>query len=172
MKQKGFATVFGICLLLVVALLVKGIQESEANNAREVYNFETEQILQNAAESAVVEAAEKIRNEKEDSILYSTTRTVKSGNRSVKITVETQYQPLLVRLHTLNNIYEDKYLGERNGIYITACAKTDGNIAGNEVYRRAYAYIFPDETAAVDNDDTVQRPKIYFMELPPPGYSP
>ena len=79
---------------------------------------------------------------------------------------------MTVRLHTLDSNYKDKYLGERNGIYITACAKTDSNIAGNEVYRRAYAYIFPDETAAVDDDGNVSRPKIYFMELPPPGYSP
>ena len=56
MRQKGFATI------LVIALIVKGIQESETNHAREVLNFETEQALQSAAESGIVEAAEFVRN--------------------------------------------------------------------------------------------------------------
>ena len=62
MKQKGFATIFGLCMVLVVALIVRGIQESETNHAREVLNFEMEQALQSAAESGIFEAAEKVRD--------------------------------------------------------------------------------------------------------------
>ncbi|MBO4780529.1 MAG: hypothetical protein J5497_07830, partial [Selenomonadaceae bacterium] len=62
MRQKGFATIFGLCLILVIALIVKGIQASEANHAREVVSFQTEQALQLAAESGIVEASNKVHN--------------------------------------------------------------------------------------------------------------
>ena len=101
MRQKGFATILSLCLILVIALIVKGIQESETNHAREVLNFEMEQALQNAAESGIFEAAEYVRNNP-NYLLYSTgppfsqkkipikdkTKTFYHGEQKKDITVE------------------------------------------------------------------------------------
>ena len=42
MRQKGFATIFGLCLVLVIALVVKGIEEAEMNHAYEAMNYQAE----------------------------------------------------------------------------------------------------------------------------------
>ena len=53
MNEKGFATIFGLCLILSIALFVKGIQESEGNHAYQTTDFQAEFDLQNAAESGI-----------------------------------------------------------------------------------------------------------------------
>ena len=63
MNQKGFATIFGLCLILIIALMVKGIQESEMNHSYETTDFQIEMDLQNAADSGIYAAAEKVHQE-------------------------------------------------------------------------------------------------------------
>lgn len=146
MKQKGFATIFGLCLILVVALIVKGIQEAEANHAREVSNFELEQALQSAAESGIIEAAELVRGQTfSKGTIFTTTKTFKNGEQTINITVEVKGER--------GKIY---VLGSPNaGIYLMSRATTKVNFLSENVYRRAYAYV-------LDAADT----KIIFMELP------
>lgn len=147
MRQKGFATIFGLCLILVVALIVKGINDAETNHAREVGNFETEQILQHAAESAIVEAADMVRHENYDTTkIIDTQKTFDNGRRSFQVYVEAW--------HERGNIYVDG--NGKDGVYIMSRATIDESFFGKEIkiYRRAYAYI-------LDGDTT-----IYFMELP------
>ena len=55
MRQKGFATIFGLCMILAIALCVKSIQEAEMNHARETTNFQTELELQSAADGGIYE---------------------------------------------------------------------------------------------------------------------
>ncbi len=62
MNQKGFATILGLCLILVIALVVKGIQESEGNHAYETTDFQTAYDLQNAAESGICKAVKIVRD--------------------------------------------------------------------------------------------------------------
>ena len=59
MTEKGFATILGLCLILVIALIVKGIQEAEMNHAYETTDFQAEFDLQNAADSALVETVDE-----------------------------------------------------------------------------------------------------------------
>lgn len=60
MNEKGFATILGLCLILAIALVVKGIQESEGNHAYETTDFQTELDLQNAAEVGIYKAVKMV----------------------------------------------------------------------------------------------------------------
>lgn len=151
MNQRGFATIFGLCLILVIALVVKGIQEAEANHAREVMNFETEQALQLAAESGIVQALEYVRQNpdflpKAATFVVSRKKIPVDYNGKQKITLEVWGERGLI--YTNGNNAQD-------GIYFMSCASTDSNLWSKKIYRRAYAYI-------LDADDMTIR----FMELP------
>ena len=181
MRQKGFATILSLCLILVIALIVKGIQESETNHAREVLNFEMEQALQSAAESGIVEAAEKIRiaDEKPDEtsdyyLPYTKTEAegIKTYKKNLPVDGKIFYhdeQEISIEVEVWGErgeIYfcpEDKnyvYEGESKvGVYLMSCAtikdEKEKIFFGEKIYRRAYAYF-------LDEDNT----KINFMELP------
>ena len=188
MRQKGFATILSLCLILVIALIVKGIQESETNHAREVLNFETEQALQSAAESGIFEAAEKIRIADENSdetsdyyLPYTKTeaegiKTVKKnlpvseknfyhGEQEIPITIEVwgergeiYFCPEDDKTYYKNIVFEGE---SKVGVYLMSRATIEKGFFGEKIYRRAYAYF-------LDEDNT----KINFMELPTQdGYS-
>lgn len=142
MRQKGFATIFGLCLIFVVALIVKGINDAETNHAREVINFETEQILQRAAESAIVEAAANLPYDQPK--IIDAQRTFDNGRRSFQVHVEAWQE--YGAIHVDGN--------GKDGFYIMSRATTDDDFFGEKIYRRAYAYI-------LDGDTTIR-----FMELP------
>ena len=148
MKQKGFATIFGLCLILILALVVKGIQEAEANHAREVLNFGTEQALQSAAESGIVETAENLSDDepKTSERIFTGTKIFKHDGQTIQIRVE---------------VYGERgkiYIKKKgyDGVYFMSYASTESPFFTKKIYRRAYAYV-------LDTDD---RKKIYFMELP------
>ena len=165
MRQKGFATIFGLCLVLVIALIVKGIQEAAANHAREVFNFQMEQTLQSAAESGVVEAAEYVRKTP-DFLPYTegnftvaktipvSSKTFKHGDKIFKITLEVRGERGKIYLcpASRNKVSQkDAHVG----VYLMSRATIKSGIWGTDIYRRAYAYF-------LDDDDTT----IHFMELP------
>ena len=172
MKQKGFATILSLCLILVIALIVKGIQESEANHAREVLNFEMEQALQSAAESGIVEAAEYVRKNP-NYLLYSTgppfsqktipvkNKTFYHGEQKIKIEIEVWGERGEIYFCPVDkNDINEVYAGESKvGVYLMSCAKIKKRVLGEDIYRRAYAYF-------LDDDNT----KINFMELPTDNY--
>ena len=64
--ERGFVTVFALCFIVVVALVVKGIQETDANRNTEADLLLAEFDLQNAADGGIYEAAEIVRNGKKD----------------------------------------------------------------------------------------------------------
>ena len=147
MKQKGFATIFGLCLMLIVALIVKGIQESEANHAREVLNFEMEQALQNAAESGIVEASKRVKDKTfAAGKIWTDTKDFKQGEQIIPINIEV--------FGERGNIYVGNKA--KAGIYFMSRAFMNSKFFGKNIYRRAYGYV-------LDADD---EKKIYFMELP------
>ena len=63
MNEKGFFTLIGICFLLIAAILVKGVQESERNYSYVTRDFKSEVELQNIADSALIEAVNMIKSE-------------------------------------------------------------------------------------------------------------
>ncbi len=181
MNQKGFATIFGLVMILVIALIVKGIQEAEANHAREVFNFQMEQRLQHAAESSLIEAAEKVRLNPEllpyskaqasdKKVIISTTKNFKINDRSIEIEIEVRGERGKIYHYGINNL-GNTYLvyfpiydadgnktGEQNyrdGVYLMSRAALKSDFTGENIYRRAYGYFL--ENAPLE---------IYFMELP------
>lgn len=142
MRQKGFATIFGLCLILVVAIIVKSINDAETNHAREVVNFETEQALQHAAESAIVEAVSNLPYDQPK--IIDAQRTFDNGRRTFQVHVEAWQEHGQIYI---NDVGEP-------GTYIMSRATTDDDFFGEKIYRRAYAYI-------LDGDTTIR-----FMELP------
>ncbi|GEM_PF-4561977 len=169
MKQKGFATILSLCLILVVALIVKGIAEAETNHAREISNFEMEQALQNAAESGIYEAAELVNGKTfTPGKIFTTTKTFKHGEQTIKITVEVWGERgkiyLFPKSRTIERVYsKDAY----PGIYFMSLAKIKNGIWDEEIYRRAYANVLSEEDGDNFKDDTT----INFMELPTKGNS-
>ena len=146
-------------MILVVALIVRGIHESETNHAREVSNFEFEQALQSAAESGIVEAAEYVRLHPDEFPVYDgwpktvskkkisvKNKTLKKEEKNFKITVEVWGER--------GNIIIDKV--KHDGVYLMGRATIkQGGAWGEDIYRLAYGYFLDDEPM-----------KINFMELP------
>ncbi len=138
MREKGFATIFGLCLILAVAFVVKGIQAAEANHAREVLSFELEQILQSAAESGIIEASATGND------TLSKTVTLERGGQTIAIEVEV--------LSDAGKIYFGSI--PKRGKYFMSRAMTKSPFWSENIYRRAYAYVLDGEAT------------IHFMELP------
>ena len=136
MIQKGFATIFSLCLVLIVTLIVKGIQEAEMNHAHEVLNFEMEQALQSAAESGIVEIVE--------TGTFNPAKEFKLNETTIEINIEVKSDS--------GKIYIGK--NSHDGVYFMSRASMKSSFFGKKIYRLAYAYV-------LDNDST-----IYFMELP------
>lgn len=178
MRQKGFATIFGLCMILVVALIVRSIQDAEANHAREVVNFETEQALNLAAESAIVEAAEKVRLAEETGVnrlpysqaAPSDKKKILVTNPNKNITVEVWGERgKIYRFYkdTDNKLKFIKFNGQnyREGVYFMGTATIDGGFFGEKIYRRAFAYVHSEKDGDSWKDDTT----IHFLELPTEG---
>lgn len=170
MNQKGFATIFGLCLILIIALIVKGIQEAEANHAREVSNFQLEQALQNAAYSGIIEAAEFVRNNPDHLPLADTfvdskktvpvsDKTFKNGEESISITVKVWGERGKIYFF---NEKRNQIKANHIGVYFMCRASIDNGFWGEKIFRRAYAYVLSEEQDGTYLDDTT----INFMELP------
>lgn len=170
MNRKGFATILSLCLLLAMALVVRGIQISERNHVYEsATDFTAEFELQNAADSALITAVEKIRNE-----IVTLPKRKYWQNRSVvqiqlpvmtidserldTITVKTWGEKIDVRQFevtygtnnedsdtaTKNNIAEEK--NTESGNLVFSVAEAINPQTGEKIYRRAVAYFKDDDT--------------------------
>lgn len=155
MRQKGFATILGLCLILVIAIIVKGIQDSEKNHVREIFNFEMEQALQNAAESGIVEAAEEFKGKSFDAgNIFTTAKEFSHGEEKFEITVKVFGERGTIYIGTKSS---------HDGIYFMSYASTESPFLSKKIYRRAYAYVL---TEITDDDKLNDDTTINFMELP------
>lgn len=171
MTEKGFATIFGLCLILVIALIFKGIQESEMNHAYETANFQAEVELQNAAESALVEVADGVlsgeielpaknppyirrQNFQREFTINKTSETL--GDITIKVWGEKMtVQPYRVN-HSTKKAVRIKNADVKGYVFFSMARATSGD---RKLYRRAFAYV-------AENDDT-----IHFMDLPSSEYN-
>lgn len=189
MNEKGFATIFGLCLILAIVLFVKGIQESEGNHAYQTTDFQTEFDLQNAAESGIYMAAEKVRSEliNDQNYLpfdreYPPTPEsrkkcrVKVINKTINtssglIILDVWVERLLIIPYMVNYnqdgknvaklIADGKTKEERASYVFFSKAELESARAGGKLYRRAFAYVFYN-----DSDWT-----IHFMEVTAGDYT-
>ena len=176
MNQKGFATVLGLCLIMAIALCVKGIQESATNHFYATTDFQTEIDLQNAAESGIYAAADKICQElatnknyllsKEVNrryhqiLVFSTTQKTSSGDISVEVWAERiLIFPYKVNYAVrVNSKYRADKIGDSKEVYtLSSDAEIYNERIGRKLYRHAFAYV---ELDADGNSDII----IYFMD--------
>ena len=181
MTEKGFATILGLCLILVIALIVKGIQEAEMNHAYETTDFQAEFDLQNAADSALVETVDAAieRIEAGDTELinrgtydgrsqsqYQFPAITKTSERLGNITVnvwceEAMIQPYKVKYKSNGNVAEkDKARNAEYGYFFFSRAEATSKHTGGKIYRRAAAYVLQSENYST----------IHFMEVPMSDY--
>ena len=180
MNQKGFATIFGLCLILAIALVVKGIEESAMNHAYEATDIQAEVELQTAADSGIYAAVKIALADPEGTLPknpgYPKKRkeyqhkfddlTIKSESLGT-ITVETWgerttfYPYKVIYKTTKDEAVEDKSrpIKDVEAYVFFSRASADSNRMDGKIYRRAYAYVLADGDAT-----------IYFMGLPTSDY--
>ena len=165
MNEHGFFNIVALCLLLVIALSVKSVQEAEKNFSYGASNFQTEIELQNAADSALIEAAEKIHSG--EIIVEPPTSTEMIMNRKYRQRKISVNQP--ATSERLGNIkvevygergnvtkYIRNYSGEENykdisvgnvgqGVILISVASCEDKIIGIKKFRRTLAYILDDD---------------------------
>ncbi len=156
-SERGFFTLIGICILLVVAIFVKGIQESELNYAYIAGDFKTEMELQNAADSALIEAIDLIKNGYPLQEASSPTRKnnqpkiLEKTIDGTKVEVWYEYgkddgtgkfifKERNYSTKTDKSISEDR----KFGVILISVASRDGDVMSGKVFARAMGYIFTD----------------------------
>ncbi len=176
MNEKGFATLLNLCLILVIALIVKGIQESEMNHVYATKDFQTEFDLQNAADSGIYMAAEKVRRELQTDENYLPVNKNPHLNGSRRqgqieiisepksysedsIAIKVLGERVVLKSYEVN--YEDKNTlnpsdADKTAYIFFSTAEMDSERLGRKIYRRAVAYVLSED------DDW----KIHFMTSP------
>ena len=179
MTEKGFATIFGLCLVLVIALIVKGIQESEMNHAYETTDFQTEFDLKNAADSGIYEAAQLVyadplgklplnrtyyilpggKRDKYQKELLS--RTIDSSSGSIQVVVWGERLMMKHFKQTYPSYGKEDLKKEEEVYVLLSRAELQSERMNGKIYCRAFAYI----SFKKEEDGTIDK-TIHFMELP------
>ena len=184
MNQRGFATIFGLCLILVFALVASGINAAQTNYAYEQADFGAELELQNAADSAIYAAADKVlagdvilpvndnpyyvgnsRNKFQRKLITATTTSEHFGT----ITTEAYGEIINVNHYKVSYRGEDgtdasknnvanKLGTDANAYVFFSVAQATNPHTNTKIYRRAFAYV-------VQGDATIR-----FMEVQMSSY--
>lgn len=154
MNEKGFFTIIALGFLLICALSIKIIQSSEMNNAITTTNFVIEAELQNAADSALNEAVEKISVDKN----YLNSTLILSNNKfsnQMKKNISVQVYVKDSSIHTEAGTYYDKNIPiDKVGKVFISVASCDSDFILGKVYRRTFAYIDTDKNICYMNSLT------------------
>ena len=151
MNERGFFTIIGLCLLIIAAVSIKGVNEFEANYSRGVKNFQIEHQLQNLAESFLAEEFDNFKNlEYEEN--YSTSKNFGEydglKNCTVQLHAQNTYLKNFIRVYSSGSNYKDIDAGEnpQNVTVVISVASCDSPFIVGKMYRRALAYIDESET--------------------------
>ena len=193
MNERGFVTVFALCLILVIALIVKGIQESDTNHNYASADFQTEFDLQNAADGGIYEAAEKVRvaaengeellpannvptvQARRDCQKQLVNRSTKTERGTIRVTVWGERLKIqnYKRLYSSSAYYTKKADGApKYGYILLSVAQLDSDRMNGKIYRRAFAYVVDgkgrDDLAQPVEENVAPEDKdvLHFMELP------
>lgn len=176
MNEKGFFTVIGICFLLVAAILVKGVQESEKNYSLVTQDFQTGVELQNIADSALIEAVELIKKNREDianglevdelvpkpPAVYNLSHQDKqhkinlNGNYDADVEVYAEYG-----IDTLNNGIGNIWFMKRT--YSSSSYNDDFVKVGNDNLRKKGIILISVASREIDNVKVYRRTMGYFF---------
>lgn len=185
MNQRGFATILGLCLILAIALTIRGIHEAEMNHAYEAANFRAEFYLQNVADNALIEAAGDVINDpnkipldktaylyrRPDHQVLIATMPPKSSEHLQDVTVEVWGERIALQSYKVSykTDAENASSAGRNtarkagtpwaGYVFFSVAAAKIPHTGETIYRRAYAYV------------PIGGKTIHFMEVPMSRYT-
>lgn len=148
MNERGFFTIAGLCLAVIAAIFIKGIQEFEANYSRVVTNFRAEHELQNAADTALANAFNNFDNlpaldENKPQALPAETFTSENfGTITVEVRAQNTNVRRYIRKYTSANKYTDTADEEspREVTFVICVASCDNPFIKGKMYRRALAY--------------------------------
>ena len=187
-NEHGFATIFGLCFILVVALVVKGIQESETNHTHEATDFQIEFDLQNMADGGIYEAAEIVRVAKENGtellpvsetegsrsehqIILVPSRTKEISGGKIQLTVWGERVNIQLAKRNYPAYTKTKDGKPKYGYALFSVVEfTDDT--GRKKFRRAFAYVIDgygynvSERKFYNVTPTDDDKKIHFLELP------
>ena len=155
MNERGFFTLVGLCLLLVIAILITGVQEFESNYSYGTTNFWAETALKNAADNALIEAignAEDLNPSEYVIVEIPVTqpkleRLERLENLNVQAFMQrqtfNQYKRSYPSLNApKNNLIENS---ARTGKIFLVVASCDSNFVKGKVYRRTLAFVLEDD---------------------------
>lgn len=172
-SERGFFTLIGICILLVAAIFVKGIQESELNYAYIADNFKIETELQNAADSALFEAVDLIKNktvtlEPANWMNHSQNQHKLFEKNVDGIRVEVWYEYGKGRVAFKQRSYtakKDNSTGEPNksGVILMSVASRDSDVINGKIFGRAIGYIFTDGDELILDKEGMSKNYVHFM---------
>ncbi|MBR2520511.1 MAG: hypothetical protein IKE46_12130 [Selenomonadaceae bacterium] len=186
MNERGFVTVFALCLILVIALIVKGIQESDTNHNYAAADFQTEFDLQNAADGGIYEAAELVRSGQRDlpannvpvqSIRKNyqkelVNRSTKTERGTIRVTVWGERLKIQGYRRSYPSYKKNLQGTPKYGYVLFSVAQLDSARTNGKIYRRAFAYVV-DGKGMNDLGRNVEEPVapedkdvVHFMELP------
>ena len=162
MNQKGFFTLIGIGFLLIAAILVKGVQESERNYSYITTYFKAEVDLQNIADSTLIEAGNMIKNKeielKESELIFFNRKVnqhqiIDKTVDGVNVQVFYEYGKIgdegniyrMRRNYEANDVAEDVPVGKsKKGVILISVASRHSDILGKTIYRRSLGYFLTD----------------------------
>ena len=170
MNERGFFTIIGLCLLLIAAISIKGVHEFEANYSRGIIIFQAEHELQNAADSALINAINKnnTATQKFTSKKFGTLKVEirreeiipSSGKRVFIRRFEGEYlsngkikETPLNEDNTLDTGNKNSHSDEspewlKTGTIWASVASCDNPLVAGKIYRRSFAY-------TLDGDETI-----------------
>lgn len=170
-NERGFFTIVGLCLLLALAVCIRGVQEFEGNYSVGATSFQVEHELQNAAESALVEAAEKkiTFNDTAAHEIPVSQPNVSDRLKNFSVKVFEKHMPVARyrRTYESDSKYKDSVVKDaenrdwvRRTTIIISVASCDSNFIGGKIYRCALAYVIDDDSDTKDIDESAV---IYFI---------
>lgn len=174
-SERGFFTLIGICILIVAAIFVKGIQESELNYAYIAENFKIEKELQNAADSALIEAVDLIKNGYPLQEASSPTRKnnqpkiLEKTVDGTKVEVWYEYGKdgdtgKFIFKERNYSTKTDKTISEgKSGVILISVASRDSDIMEGKVFARAIGYIFMDGDELILDKAGMPENYVHFM---------
>ena len=161
MNERGFFTIVGLCLLLAVAISIRGVQEFEGNYSVGAINSLAEFELQNAADTALVEMIKtgkynnSIASERFGTIKVQvssvTNKNIRRFRREYKPGDTIKDTPLNEDNST--DAGSDENISDETPEWLklkatswTSVASCENPIFGGKIYRKSMAYVLKDGT--------------------------
>ena len=151
MSQKGFATIFGLILVLAVALCAKSIQESEMNYSYAAADYQMEFELQNAAISGIYIAAENLNDDSQpEPLSWTIEHADKHRLKKIYVTIWGKRLDDDKKIMRYKRLYPSRDLEpdvekEKSGYILFSVAKSSNERMDGEIFRSAFAYVLSEE---------------------------